>query len=145
MIEALYVYTLLLQVDLLKQDEYDHCLDVLFLKNTDNDLLLELEWSASDLKHVIFSLQKYAAENEMNYDILGQMLFQKLKKIFDRNETDIVSFAADVYTIWQQLPADIQTISPFYILNYADDSLSWGDVQQTKALYLQAFQYYEML
>ena len=38
---------------------------------------------------------------------------------------------------------NIQNIEPFQALCYADDSLSWGDEDQTKNIYEYALNYYK--
>lgn len=133
-----------MQVGLVEKEEYYQFLNDLFLKNPDDDLLLELEWSASDLRHAIWLINKYALENVIDYDAFGRLLFEKLEDIYHLDETNIAHFASKMYAVWQILPSVISRVEPFHILNYADDPLSWGDVQQTKDLYLQAFQFYKL-
>jgi hypothetical protein len=41
------------------------------------------------------------------------------------------------------LPSVIQSVEPFWSLSYADDPLSWGDVNQTKELYEEMLNFYQ--
>lgn len=48
-----------------------------------------------------------------------------------------------MYSLWENLPGNIQDIEPFWTLSYADDSLSWGDEEQTRNIYEHILNYYK--
>ena len=50
-----------------------------------------------------------------------------------------------MHSLWESLPENIQNIELFQALCYADDSLSWGDEDQTKNIYEYALNYYKGL
>lgn len=39
-------------------------------------------------------------------------------------------FASRMYSLWKNLPSNIQNQQPFFTLCYADDPLSWGDEKE---------------
>ncbi|NFS12535.1 hypothetical protein FDE77_15025 [Clostridium botulinum] len=120
MAEILLLYSILLYVGLMSDAEYKEYLDALFLKNPDNDLLLELEWKTSDIEGTIKIIFYYCLENNVDYGVFGYFLI-----------------------IWRVLPSEIEDKEPFFTLCYADDPLSWGDEDQTREIYQKMFQYYK--
>jgi hypothetical protein len=58
MLEELFAYSLLLDVGFVSYSEYSEYLDGLFLKSSDEDFLLELEWCFSDIQKSIFILDE---------------------------------------------------------------------------------------
>lgn len=143
MAEILLSYAILLYVELMADVEYKEYLDALFLKNPDNDLLLELEWRTSDIEGTIKIIFDYCLENNVDYDIFGCFLISKLEELYYKDDMDIQSFGSKMYSIWRVLPAEIEDKEPFWTLCYADDPLSWGDEGQTRELYQKMFQYYK--
>lgn len=142
MIEGLYVYAFLLSVGLASKTEYGEYLDALFLDAPDNDLLLNLEWSFSDTKNSVITIFSYCKEHDINYDVFGSYLCEKLSEAY-KQHNEIKEFSKKSYRLWQLLPDKIQHIEPFWTLLYADDPLSWGDESQTRALYEKMFCYYD--
>ncbi len=143
MIEILLLYAILLYVGLVSDEEYKEYLHVLFLKYSDNDLLLELELRTSDIEGTIKIIFDYCLENDVDYDTFGCFLLSKLEEIYYQDDMDIRFFGSKMYSIWRVLPSDIENKEPFWTLCYADDPLSWGDERQTKELYQKMFQYYK--
>ena len=123
-------------------DEYGKHLDKLFIKSPDNELLLELEWHISDVQKTINEIRVNCVNNTIDYNIFAKFLFDKLKKVYYQEKTDIKSFVSIICTIWKNLPDEIQFHQPFWTMNYADDPLSWGDEQQTRKLYEQMLNSY---
>ena len=143
MVEKLLSYAILLYVGLVSDAEYKENLDTHFLKNPDNDLLLELEWRTLDIQGAIKIIFDYCLENNVDYDTFGCFLLSKLEGIYYQDNMDIQSFGSKMYSIWRVLPSEIQSKEPFWTLCHADDSLSWGDERQTRELYQKMFQYYK--
>ena len=123
-------------------DNYESELDNLFMEYSDSDELLYLE-SLSDKKDII--LHTVALMNSTQIDIksFGVVLMAYLFHEYQKDKTEINSFANKTRKLWYDLPSEIEFIEPFHILSYADDPLSWGDERQCRELYEKAFNYYE--
>jgi len=143
MLEELLVYAILLEVGLASNAEYVAYLDALFMKASDNDLLLALEWGSTDANQSISTIRNHCAQCSIDYDAFGRFLFSKLADIYSQNKIDIQTFGEKAYAMWKQFPRSIHQTEPFWTLCYADDPLSWGDEKQTRELYEKAFRYYD--
>jgi len=142
MLENLFVYALLLDVGFIPISEYGDYLDTSFTKKPDDNLLLELEWSFSDIPKSIAIIYHYCNVCVVDYDAFGSFLCQKLSEIYFQYKNSINDFGSKAYAIWQRLPSVIHQTEPFWTLSYADDPLSWGDENQTRELYEQMFFFY---
>lgn len=138
--EELLAYALLLYKGFPLEDEYQKRLDDLFIKNPTDDVLLELEFISNNLKESIIYLRTHFGYNHFCYEIFGQVLMQKLKIYYDN--TELKQFSYKVYSLWKNLPRNIQNEEPFSMLSYADDPLSYGDEIQTRKLYEYILDYY---
>ncbi len=138
--EELLVYVLLLYEELVTENEYHKRLDELFLNNPENDDLLYLEWE-TDLKKAIIYVRTHIDYKNLDIEQFGKILMNKLKVVYV-NCSDIKCFASRMYRLWENLPVNLQNIEPFWTLCYADDPLSWGDVQQTRSIYEHMLDYY---
>lgn len=56
---------------------------------------------------------------------------------------DIQRFGNAMYSLWENLPGNLQDMQPFLTLCYADDPLSWGDEKQSREIYEEMLEYYE--
>lgn len=66
-----------------------------------------------------------------------------LKPIY--NQCEIEEFGKKMYELWKRLPSSIEYgENPFFVLNYADDCLSYGDEKQCRELYESMLNYYEI-
>ena len=142
MIEILLSCSTLLSVGLMPHKDYTDTLDALFLEMPENNLLLDLEFITSDIDKTIAEINIYCAEHDIDFAAFGQFLMKGLKKAYSDSGTDIKDFADKVYAIWNMLPSSIQTAEPFWTMNYGDDPLSWGDIEQTKELYEKMLRFY---
>lgn len=142
MVEELLAYALLWDVEIISDSEYNEYVDLLFLKNPNDDLLLKLEWNSSDKEKCILIISNHCNENLINYDIFGQYIFSKMQEIYFENRMSIQVFSEKSYALWKKFPDAIHQTEPFWTLCYADDSLSWGDENQTRRLYEEAFKFY---
>jgi len=138
----LLAYGILLDVGLLSSENYNGYLDAMFTETPDDDLLLELEWCSSHTQKTIRMIYSFCRETSIEHSVLGKTLTSTAKKIYLKNEMSINAFGSLMYKAWQLLPREIQYDDPFHILSYADDPLSWGDVEQTRELYETFFNYY---
>ena len=126
-------------------EEYKEILNKEFIQNTDNELLLEREWNISDMRESILLVRNYCTEHREIFDdtVFGKFLFKKLKAVFEQENPDIRYFGGVMYRLWETLPPWLQDREAFYSLSYADDPLSWGDEEQTRKLYEEAFKFYD--
>ena len=76
-----------------------------------------------------------------NEDIFGKCLMRRLQILY--KELDIETFGSVAYGIWNTLPGSINHKQPFFILNHADDNLSFGNEWGCRKLYESAFSYYD--
>lgn len=139
--EELLTYAILLSEELGSESEYYKRLDELFLGNSESDDLLYLEWE-TDIKKAVIYMKTHIGYNNFDFNRFGKILMSKLEAIYT-NCTDIKVFAKRMHSLWESLPENIQNIEPLQALCYADDSLSWGDEDQTKNIYEYVLNYYK--
>lgn len=139
--EELLVYAILLNEELVTENEYNKRLDELFLKDPENDDLLYLEWE-TDIKKTIIYVRTHVDYKNIDFERFGKILMNKLKVVYV-NCSDIKCFASQMYSLWENLPRNIQNIEPFWTLCYADEPLSWGDEKQTRNIYEHMLSYYK--
>lgn len=126
------------------KDDYAAELDCLFLKNPEDDLLLELEGLGDD-RAAAWARLGWLAERS-NINLFGKELFAALEKSYNENKISLAEFGERCYDLWCALPYhpyQYEHIEPFCTLTYADDPLSWGDEKQTRELYQAAFDFYK--
>ncbi len=78
----------------------------------------------------------------MDFDRFGRALFGLLKPIY--NSKDIHEFGNAMYSLWESMAGNLQDMEPFWTLSYADDPLSWEDVEQTRKIYEEMLAYYDV-
>lgn len=142
--EELYAYVYLWTFGFITCKEYNKYLDTLFVNETDNEILLELESCASDYRKSFAILNRYFEYEIQSFDIslFGRTLFAGLRKIYETNLVTIQDFGKCCYDMWKLLPVEICMQEPFYTLSYADDCLSYGDEPQTRTIYEAVFSFY---
>lgn len=140
--EKLLVCAILLYEKLITESEYKTILDALFIESPEDELLLELEWN-SDITNAMVIIRMYFSEEKFDYFIFGKFFVKKLQEIYNNSDMDINEFGNKMYGVWKSMPGYLQHLQPFHILSYADDPLSWGDVEQTKKIYKEIFTYYD--
>ena len=142
--ERLICKALLWKNGLTDGSDYSRILDEIFLSDVNNELLLELESCSYDYDTAVDILQrfwKYECKN-FSVDIFGRCLTKDLKKVYESNNFPIEDFGRKCYSLWQQLPDELNTIEPFHTLSYANDPLSWGDEEQARKIYEEFFDFY---
>lgn len=148
MLESLLAHIILAETCMITDTEYSEHLHELFLKPTNNDLLLELEWCFQDIgKSAILIWRHYMYENsdDIDYNDFGKILLGKLKEIYLQNIMDINDFGAASYNVWNKLPKEIKYDEPFFTLCHAGDSLCWEeytDEKHARALFENLFDFY---
>lgn len=143
--ERLICKSLLWKIGLTTGEDYNKTLDEMFLTNSNNDMLLELESCSSNCKTTFDVLQRYWKYkcNDFSVDTFGKCLLEDLKTTYFSNIFSIENYVKMCYSLWQHLPSELNTIEPFHTLSYADDPLSWNDEKQTKKLYEELFEFYK--
>ena len=119
--EELLAYAYLLGMDLIPEEIYEEKLHKLFLENPTDEDLLELEFLSGNRKETVRYIRIHIDYNSMDFDRFGSAM----------------------YSLWEGLPGNLQSIKPFWTLSYADDPLSWGDVEQSREIYEEMLDYYE--
>lgn len=119
--------------------DYERELDDMFLKDPENDLLLELEGLGCD---------RAAAWTRIypptNVDEFGKELFAALEKIYNENRFSLAEFGELCHDMWRELSAGFRNDEPFYSLSYAYLPLGdYGDEEQTREFFQKAFDYYK--
>lgn len=143
--ERLICKSLLWAIGLNTDEDYNKILDEMFLVNSNNSILLDLEYCSSDCGATFSILQRFW-EYEcdcFSVETFGKCLLEDLKTIYFSNIFSIENFANMCNSLWHHLPSELNTIEPFHTLSYADDPLSWNDEEQTRKLYEELFEFYK--
>lgn len=138
--EELLVYAMLYCEGFDVEGLYQSKLDELFLENSEDELLLELEFLSGKMKESALYLRNYLAMHEFNTDAFGTALMRELQNQYEALE--LMEFSKYTYSLWSKLPEAIQHTQPFWTLCYADEPLSWGDEKQSRELYEGALNFY---
>lgn len=140
--EELLVYAILFFENIIvTEDMYQERLDLLFLENPDNEMLLNLEWEA-DIEKAMVYIKTHIDYQTLDHGKFGEILMKKLKEYYD-SCPDIKYFAGKMYSLWKNLPGCVREEEPFWILNYAEEPLTWGDEKQTRSLYKKMLDFYK--
>ena len=139
--EELVAYAYLLGMDLISEAIYEEKLNELFLQNPTDEDLLELEFLNRNRTETIAYIRTPLNYNSMDFDRFGRVLFRLLKPI--DASMDIQRFGNAMYSLWENLPGNLQDMQPFLTLCYADAPLSWGDEKQSREIYEEMLEYYE--
>lgn len=129
-----------------EKSDYERELDEMFLKDPENDLLLELEGLSGDKQGTLSKLA--ACINDENEDEFGRELFERLERYYGETG-DIMSFGrlADRLreTLIFVLPFETVNSDPYYSLDLAVEELDpgWGDVFRARKLFQMAFDHYK--
>ncbi len=143
--EQLICKSLLLKIGLITGDNYSETLDKMFLEDSDNEMLLELQSYHYDVDTTFDILQRYWEYEFKGFsvDTFGKCLLEDLKTVYQSNVFSIEDFGKKCYRLWKQLPNELHLEEPFHVLSYADDPLSWGDEAQTREIYEKLFEFYK--
>ncbi len=138
--EELLVYLILYCEKIIIYDLYQKKLDLLFMENPNNEVILYLEWE-TDIKRMLGYIRMNIDYQNFDCKIFGKILMSNLKEYYN-NCQDINIFANKMYSLWKSLPSYIQNKEPFWTLSYADDPLSYRDEEQVRFLYEKMLNYY---
>lgn len=140
--EELLVYALLSAVGMEEEERYFECLHTLFLTSPEAPVLLELEWER-DLREAVKTMLKM---EEPIYDkpSFGKRLMNRVELHYRVCNTvmELKEFGERCYQLWGILPGSLAE-GTFNPLNYAQDSLSYGDESQCREIFEQMFHAYD--
>ena len=124
--------------------EYNAWLDEEFLKNGDDFALLEMEELSSNKYKTHSFFRQYFYDNpDFDKNIFGKALFGELERAYHDKNCDFDSFVNNCYAVYQNLPKQIEwDEEPFFALDYAGDSIEWGDYKRAHEIIENAFRFY---
>lgn len=138
--EELLAYALLMTEGLLPWEAYQEMLHALFLQEPGNELLMDLECE----KGTLIYIQRYFNYGCPVFDrtAFGTALMGALGRAYE-DCADLRKFSTKAYALWNILPADLQFEQPFWPLSYGDDCLDGCGEKEARALYEEAFGFYQ--
>ncbi|MBR1392472.1 MAG: hypothetical protein IJ561_01395 [Ruminococcus sp.] len=142
--EKLLVYAYLWRLGLSDGQEYNEYLDMLFLKGSDNQLLLELEL-LSDAESALMRLKRYFDYETKSFDevLFGKALFSELGNIYHSQKVSITLFAQKCYELYNMLPAWVNAFEmPYNVLSYIDDMIEYNSLQEFEETIEKMLSYY---
>ncbi len=139
--EELLAYAYLMGEGFNIESIYEEKLNELFLLNSDDEDLLELEFLSGDIRESVIYIRAHIDYNTLDRKKFGKELMNLLKPIY--KSMDIHRFGSRMYSVWEGLAGNLQDEEPFSTLCYADDPLSWGDEKQTREIYEKMLSYYD--
>ena len=139
--DELLAYALMILEGYDVEDEYDRKLDELFLHAPGNDDYLSLEALGSNMKESVSYIMSHTDYTNIDKVRFGSQLMRLLRTEYDR--MGIREFAKHTYPLCKRFPACIGEEEPFNSLAYADEPLSWGDIEQSKELYEKTFVFFD--
>ncbi len=139
--EELIVHALLYSAGLEEWKAYSETLDRLFMENSGDGDLLDLEFSSDEndvISHTIALFDRPGTDT----DVFGKKLTKALRDIYEREDTDLRDFDEKCLSLWDNLPDTVAYEKPFSLLTVAGDPLGWGDEQLCRQMYMRFFTYY---
>lgn len=130
----LFVYAYLWKLNLSDGQAYMDFLDKLFLNDSNNDVLLELEL-CTDVDKSFLRIKRYF-DYEIDYfdtDLFGKTLFHELYKISHSEVVSLKLFTTKCYELFNILPLRVDGYEqPFNSLSYIDDMIEYNSLMETK-------------
>ena len=145
--EKLLVYAYLWRLGLSDGQEYNNHLDMLFLKELDDYLLLELEL-LTDAESAFMRLKRYFDYETESFDIIlfGKTLFWELGKIYHSQTQSIVLFAKKCFELYTMLPVRVNNLEkPYIVLSYIDDMIEYNSLHEIKKTVEKMLNYYSYI
>lgn len=142
--EKLLVYAYFWWLNLNEGKEYNNYLDTLFLDDSNNDLLLDLEL-LTDAQSSFMRIKRYFDYEAKKFDIIlfGRTLFSELGKIYYSKTIGIDLFAKKCYELYNILPVPVNNLkNPYHILSYIDDMLEFNGIRKTEEKIAEMLNYY---
>ncbi len=126
--EKLLVTLLLARSKFIDKIIYIKLLDDYFSKDTEDELLCELEWNVNEIDS---SVELLVHSGKLDKDIFINIMVEMLKRIYDNNVFTLDNFAKQGYDLWRELPV-FDDEYPLNIFCYADDPLASGDKDECR-------------
>jgi len=82
-VEELFAYAILLYENIVTEEMYQKKLNELFLKNSENEMLLKLEWE-TDIDEAILYIRTHIEYQNINYEKFGKSIIRILKKYYEK-------------------------------------------------------------
>ena len=142
--EKLLVYAYLWRLSLNDGQEYNDHLDMLFLKESDNYLLLELEF-LTDAELALMRLKRYFDFETESFDaiLFGKSLFFELGNVYHSKTVSIDLFAKKCYELYTMLPVQVNNLEkPYNVLSYIDDMIEYNSLQEIEEIIEKMLNYY---
>ena len=142
--EKLFVYAYLWRLGLSDGQEYNEYLDMLFLREKHNQLLLELEL-LPDAGSAFMRLKRYFDYETESFDEVqfGKALFSELGNIYHSKKVSIELFAKKCYELYTMLPAGVDIFeTPYNVLSYIDDMIEYNSLQEIEETIEKMLGYY---
>ena len=142
--EQLLVYSYLWKLELNDGQKYNNHLDMLFLNESDNELLLDLE-SLTDAEFSFIRLKRYFDYETEIFDsiLFGKSLFEELGKIYHSKTISIALFAQKCYELYNILPVTLNNFEmPYNVLSYIDDMIEYNSLQDIEETIEKMLNYY---
>lgn len=124
------------------KEDYSEELDRLFLENSEDDFLLELE-NLGDCAAAWKRLSTLV-ECSLNVDKFGTELLAALEEVYNENRLSPLEFGERRLHMLYNLPRKISGNEPFHSLFFADIPYDeYYDENRTREIYQNAFDYYK--
>lgn len=142
--EKLLVYSYLWRLSLNDGQKYNNYLDMLFLNESDNYLLLELEF-LTDAESAFIRLKRYFDYETESFDtiLFGKTMFLELGNIYRSKTVSIALFAKKCYELYTMLPVRVNNLeNPYNVLSYIDDMIEYNSLQDIEETIETMLNYY---
>ncbi len=141
MYEGLYAHVIFIKTTPRLSERYKNYLDDLFIENSEDELILELQWCTNDLEKTVVTIMSALHDVELDYVECRKAIIAELEVLY--NELELEEFAELGYSVWNNLEGEMRDEKPLNDLCFADDPLSWGDKEQSIEIYQKLFRYYD--
>ena len=127
--EKLYAHCFLWALGLTDGETYGDTLHRQFRARPACPLLFALEESLSDTGHRLCLLEGACNDgsNAFAQDAFARELFSGLRAVYRENRFPLPVLGGKCHRLWEALPESLRYQQPFHALEYAQDSLAWGD------------------
>ena len=139
--ERLFAYALFMNAGFCIEQNYEEYLHNQFLDNSEDEILLELEFISKDIEKTVSFLKEKAESAALNYELLAKELINLLKFCYET--MNFGDFISKTYLLWQILPYELSHDEPLYELRFADDPSSYGVEVESKEIIEDILNFFE--
>lgn len=122
-LEELLACSMLMQASFCSPDEFISLVDALFLEDSENPFLQELEWSFHDIPRCIHLIDEYFKKTSVDDNVLSEILLSRLRAVYLSESLDMTEFTRRAYRLWSLLPEALANDDAFSALSCADEVL----------------------